>query len=114
MKCLLLIACCRIFLVSGQTFTTADFKADFHYLWNAVQTDYCYLADKQTDWQQVKIIYGKRVDTITTLPSFVALLESVLRELYDHHASLSTNTRSSYQLVPSGTNLWGEYLDGKY
>jgi carboxyl-terminal processing protease len=41
------------------------------------------------------------------------LLEKVFYELYDHHASLNTNTPESQRLVPSGADLWAEYVNGK-
>jgi carboxyl-terminal processing protease len=37
----------------------------------------------------------------------------MMYELYDHHASLSTNTQESQRLVPSGTDVWAEYKNGK-
>jgi carboxyl-terminal processing protease len=40
-------------------------------------------------------------------------LEQALNELYDHHASLNTNNPESRRLVPSGADIWAEYLDGK-
>jgi C-terminal processing protease CtpA/Prc len=53
------------------------------------------------------------VDTISSRNNFVLLLEKVLYELYDHHASLNTNTMESQRLVPSGTDVWAEYRNGK-
>lgn len=92
---------------------TTNFKEDFEYFWQSVKDDYCYFDKKKTDWGKVKEIYSPQVDTITTTRSFILLLEKVFNELYDHHASLNSNTKNSYRLVPSRTDIWAEYIDGK-
>src|SRR5688572_1674891 len=88
-----------------------QYKADFDFFWNTIRTDYCYWDKKQTNWQQVKTYYSKSLDTISSKTSFVLLLEKVFHELYDHHASLNTNTMESYRLVPSGSDIWAEYIN---
>jgi C-terminal processing protease CtpA/Prc len=98
--------------LSAQT-TNRQFKEDFDYFWTTIKTDYCYWDKKQTDWDKAKLIYAARLDTINTKYSFVMLLESMFHELYDHHASLSTNTQESSKLVPSGADIWAEYIDDK-
>ena len=52
-------------------------------------------------------------DTVSSREDFVLLLEKVFYEIYDHHASLNTNTSVSQRLVPSGTDIWAEYVNGK-
>ena len=37
----------------------------------------------------------------------------MLNEIYDHHAILNTNTDSSRRLVPSRTDIWAEFINGK-
>jgi C-terminal processing protease CtpA/Prc len=37
----------------------------------------------------------------------------MFHELYDHHASLGANTNESSKLVPSGTDIWAEYVNDK-
>ena len=113
----------RLFLVNGcvllcqivfsQSFTTQQFKADFEYFWTTIHDNYCYWDKKQTDWNTVKTIYEPLVDTVTARASFVGILEKAFYEIYDHHASLNTNTNESQRLVPSGTDLWAEYVNGK-
>lgn len=53
------------------------------------------------------------MDTVRSKNGFISLLEQVFYELYDHHASLNTNTGESQRLVPSGTDIWAEYVNGK-
>ena len=93
--------------------TSSQFRSDFNYFWTTINDEYCYFGKKQTNWQKVKEIYSPALDTITTRDQFVTLLEKGLYEIYDHHAILNTNTNSSRRLVPSGTDIWAEYVDGK-
>jgi carboxyl-terminal processing protease len=114
MKKSFLIVCLFFFgEVSAQEITSRQYKEDFDYFWNTINDNYCYWDKKQTDWEKVKTVYGPLVDTITSKESFVLLLEKIFYELYDHHASLNTNTPESQRLVPSGTDLWAEYINGK-
>lgn len=111
---LLLITVALFYLHSGaQDVTKAQYREDFDFFLNTVKTDYCYWDKKQTDWEKVKAIYAPFLDTMNTKTSFVLLMEKLFYELYDHHASLSTNTAGSQRLVPSGTDLWAEYINGK-
>lgn len=100
---------------SGQRLkiTTEQYKLDFNYFWTSINDEYCYFSKKQTDWQRVKEMYAPAIDTITSREQFVALLEKALYEVYDHHAIFNTNTDSSQRLVPSGTDIWAEYINEK-
>lgn len=113
-RLLLLILCfVSSVLVRGQALNRQQYREDFDYLWQTIKTDYCYWDKKATGWERVKSLYAPQADTITSTRSFVGLLERVLYELYDHHASLNTNTPESQRLVPSGTDLWAEYVAGR-
>ena len=103
------------FLLDGfcQQRTTEQFLEDFNYFCNTIKIDYCYWDKKKTDWNVVKTIYEKELDTIQSKKSFVVLLEKMFYELYDHHASLNTNTPASQRLVPSGADVWAEYENDK-
>jgi carboxyl-terminal processing protease len=100
-------------LAPAQNITTRQYQEDFEYFWTTIHDNYCYWNKKQTDWEKVKTIYKPLVDTITNKNSFIDVLEKVFYELYDHHASLNTNTAESERLVPSGTDIWAEYVNGK-
>src|SRR5215831_9196392 len=114
MKKLLTIACLSLSACSfSQTFSRQQYKDDFEYFWATVRDNYSYWDKKQTDWEKVKNIYQPIADTISTKESFIALLEKMFYEIYDHHASLTTNTVISQRLVPSGTDIWAEYVNGK-
>src|SRR4030095_9318202 len=100
-------------LAPAQNTTTRQYQEDFEYFWTTIHDNYCYWDKRQTDWEKVKTIYKPLVDTITNENSFIAVLENVFYELYDHHASLNTNRAESERLVPSGTDIWAEYVNGK-
>ena len=100
-------------LLFGQNPGTEKYKQDFDFFWNNINDEYCYFNKKQTDWEKVKTIYGAAIDSVTTRDGFVTVLEKALYEIYDHHAILNTNTKNSQRLVPSGTDLWAEFIDGK-
>ncbi|HYJ39084.1 MAG TPA: S41 family peptidase, partial [Chitinophagaceae bacterium] len=109
---LLLFIASSLFL-SAQELTHQQYKEDFNFFWQTIKDNYGYWDKKQTDWQKVKEFYQPQVDTVSSRGSFVLLLEKVFNELYDHHASLNTNTRESQRLVPSGTDIWAEYINDK-
>jgi C-terminal processing protease CtpA/Prc len=96
-----------------KTYTTQQYKDDFEFLWKTINDQYCYFNKKQTDWENVRRIYTPMVDTVKSRSAFVGIIEKVLYELYDHHCGLNTNTDVSRRLVPTGTDLWAEYVDGK-
>ncbi len=103
-------------LSSGQQaikITTEQYKEDFNYFWTTINDEYCYFEKKQVNWQHVKEIYTPAVNAITNRDEFVTILEKAFNEIYDHHAILNTNTDSSQRLVPSGTDIWAEYINGK-
>ena len=112
---IILILITNSFSMIGQTgkITTEKYREDFNFFWKTISDEYCYFNKKQTDWQKVKETYSRAIDTISGREPFVSILEKALNELYDHHAILNTNTGHSYRLVPSGTDIWAEYVDGK-
>ena len=97
----------------SQSFTNKQYKEDYDYFWKSISDNYCYFEKKQIDWNSLKPIYSKLIDTVTSRNSFVSILEKALYELYDHHCSLHTNTKLSRRLVPTGTDIWAEYKGEK-
>lgn len=94
-------------------FTREQYTQDFDYLWKAISDDYAYFDQKQTDWNRVREIYRPQIETVKTRNDFVGVLESMLEELYDFHTHLNTNTGASPRLVPSGADIWAEWINGK-
>ena len=103
---------CSIAFAQGEL-TAEQYEEDFDFLWETFRTDYVYFDEKQTDWERVRTIYRPKVRTVATTSEFVALMETVLEELYDDHIHLNTHTASSPNIVPSRTDIWAEWKDGK-
>jgi C-terminal processing protease CtpA/Prc len=93
--------------------TKEQYRADFEELWKTVHDEYAYWHLKRTDWDSVKRFYLPQLDTVASRTQFISFLERVLRELYDHHAGLNTNTASSYRLVPSGADMKAVFKKGR-
>jgi carboxyl-terminal processing protease len=93
--------------------TPAQYQEDFDYFWTTINDHYCYFDKKQTDWARVRQLYGAQLLGISTRAQFVRLLENALNELYDNHASLSTNLPDSRRLMPTGTDLWARFEQGR-
>ncbi len=93
--------------------TAEQYRQDYQYFWTSINDEYAYFNKKHTDWQKVKAIYLSMIDSTTNRDQFVTILEKSLIEIYDHHSILNTNTDNSRRLVPSGTDIWAEYIEGK-
>ncbi|MBI3138418.1 MAG: peptidase [Sphingobacteriales bacterium] len=94
-------------------YSPEQYKQDFNYFWTSINDEYCYFNKKQTDWDKVKDLYSRLIDTVQSRGAFVAVLEKALYELYDHHCNFNTNTDFSRRLVPTSTDVWADYFNGK-
>lgn len=97
---------------SQESLTPEQFTQDFDYLWSQLKDNYAYFDTKETDWNRVRAFYRPRV-AAGSKTEFIALLERVLEELYDSHTHLRVNTSRSPRLVPSGLDVWAEWINGK-
>ena len=82
---LVLLLCFFVKVAAAQEtkFTRQQYDEDFDYLWRSISDEYAYFDQKQTDWKKVREIYRPQINGVKTRTDFVALLESVLEELYD-------------------------------
>ena len=99
--------------VNAQQPTKQKYAQDFDYFWNTVKVNYCYWDKKQTDWNKVKSTYLLQADNAENRNELITVFENVIEELYDNHFSLNTNRQSSTRLVPSGLDIWAEWINGK-
>lgn len=93
--------------------TPEQFTQDFDYLWSQLRDDYAYFDRKETDWGRVREFYRPRASGVGSRREFVTLLERVLEELYDPHTHLKVNTRRSTRLIPTGLDVWAEWVGGR-
>jgi carboxyl-terminal processing protease len=87
--------------------------ADFATFCHFVEDEYAYFDQKRTDWGRACKFYAPQVADVADRDAFIELLERALGELYDPHAHLGTNTPRSYRLVPTQTDLFATWSDGK-
>jgi C-terminal processing protease CtpA/Prc len=99
-----------VLLTAAAQRSPRPFVADFDAAWREVASTYAYFDLKATRWDDVPRLYRADAQRVRTRGEFVALLERVLDELYDPHLQLTTNTASSPRLVPSGADLWAEWI----
>lgn len=89
------------------------YAADFLEFWNDVKNNYAYFNNKQTDWDKVKSVYLPKAQNVTNRNELISLFENALEELYDNRFSLNTNLQSSTRLVPTGLDIWAEWINNK-
>lgn len=73
-----------------------DPRGNFEALWNIIDTRYCFLLDKDVDWNEVYDRYSPRVSNSMTSRQLFDLLGEMLNELQDGHTNLSSPFGSSY------------------
>jgi carboxyl-terminal processing protease len=97
----------------AQTQEAVSHKADLDYLVDQIAGHYAYLPDCHVDLAKLKAIYEPRAMAAETPDAFLRVIEQAVSELHDHHATLGVNNETSPQLIPTGTELWGEIRNGR-
>jgi predicted metalloprotease with PDZ domain len=97
-----------------ESFITAEQRsADFNAFCDFGRDEYAYFDVKKTDWDAACKFYAPRAGAATDRDAFIGVLERAMAELYDHHAHLGTNTNQSPRLVPTQSQIFGAWRDGK-
>lgn len=81
-------------------------RLDAAELCSLVEDHYVYFEERAAHWPDACTLAEEEALAATDGPERLAVLERLLDELYDPHASLGTNTASSPRLVPSGADYW--------
>ncbi len=104
-----------ILLLTGLTSFKHDnkFADDFLEFWTDVKDNYAYFDKKHTDWNKVKTVYLPQAENAQNENELITIFENALEELYDNHFSLNTNLKSSTRLVPTGLDIWAEWINDK-
>lgn len=96
------------------TFIAAEQRsADFTAFCDFVREQYAYFDVKKTNWDSTCAFYAPRAAAAEDRSAFIGVLERAMAEIYDHHAHLGTNTNTSPRLVPTQSQLFGTWRDGK-
>lgn len=64
-------------------------EQDFDELWRTLGERYAYMADKATDWDEVRALYRPQAAAAGSIEAFARVLAGVLAELYDAHTHLA-------------------------
>ncbi len=116
MRCLLAAVLCLLAspAPAQQAFIPAEQRgADFTAFCDFVREQYAYFDAKKTDWDGTCAHYAPRAAAATDRAAFVGVLERAMAEMYDHHAHLGTNTGQSPRLVPTQSQLFAVWRDGR-
>jgi len=113
---LLVISCNKITNSNTIIETEKDsiFIKDYNQYWSIVNDNFAYFDTRKTDWNKVKEIFQPIVDTITNTNDFITILEMSNNELYNGHIGLNRNTSTSSKLIPTSTDIWAIYKNGKF
>lgn len=95
---------------AGKESKSAD---DFLQFWTDVKDNYAYFDKKHTDWDKVKTVYLPMAEKAKTRDDLITVFENAIEELYDNHFNLNTNIQSSTRLVPTGLDIWAEWINDK-
>jgi len=87
-------------------------KTDLDFLVDQIAAHYAYLPERHLDLTKLRAIYEPQAEAAATPGAFLQVIERVIGELHDHHATLGANNDASPQLIPTGTELWAEMKDG--
>lgn len=93
--------------------TPNELQQDFDVAIKRIAATYAYFDARATRWNDVPALYAADLQGVKSRDEFIALLERALDELYDPHMQLSVNLERSFRLVPSGTDLWAEWREGR-
>lgn len=88
---------------------------DVEALCDLVRDHYVYLAPREPVWDATcESAQEAALEEAAAEPAgHLALLETMLDQLWDNHVSLDTNSATSPRLVPSGSDYWLDFKDGK-
>ncbi len=86
-----------------------DYARDLDALIGDLKNYGAYVGDDRVDLAGLAVAYRPRFKAAKTNAELLPVLEELVGELHDFHAFVGTNNASSPRLVPSGTDLVGEW-----
>jgi len=76
-----------------------------------IRDRYVYFAEKSVDWPRAESLATDAARGSGSKRELVGVLEGALDNLYDAHAIVRANTSHSPRLVPSGLDVWAQWID---
>jgi C-terminal processing protease CtpA/Prc len=97
---------------SDQCVGAAAYSRDADAALRSIRESYVYVNEKAVDWNRAESLTRTAVNTVHSKRDLLGVLERLLDNLYDAHAIVRANTSHSPRIVPSGVDLWAEWIDG--
>jgi C-terminal processing protease CtpA/Prc len=88
-------------------------SADVDWLITQIESRYAYLPQRHVDLARMRALYVPQARQAGTWRDFIHVVESVIGEMHDDHFTLGTNTPTSPQLIPTGTDMWAQVINGR-
>lgn len=79
-------------------------RGNFEALWRTIDEHYCFLLDKEVDWDEVYAKYSPMISDKMTPEELFAVCADMLAELRDGHTNLSSSFNTSYY-----KKWWSDY-----
>ncbi|MEL6569564.1 MAG: S41 family peptidase [Pseudomonadota bacterium] len=89
-------------------------QSDVSTLCAEIRERYAYFEDRAGHWDAACARASEDISAAASPAARLAVLERLLDDLYDPHVNLSANSQSSPRLVPSGSDLWFNLIDGDF
>ncbi len=81
-----------------------DASGNFEALWTLIDQHYCFFKEKDVDWDEVHLRYGRKVSPQMSREDLFNLCSDMIDELRDGHTNLSTPFATSYY-----KKWWSDY-----
>lgn len=88
-------------------------REDFDVLWRAIDSRYAYFDAGRAQWRRARGAWLKKAASAKSRAEFSAALDGMLRTLHDDHVMLSAGLADLPRRVPSETDLWATWKDGR-
>lgn len=89
-----------------------DYRPDLNLLLDSIRDNGAYVREDHIDLETLRTAYSPKFEDVKDKRQLLTLLESVVDELHDFHATLGTNNDSSPRLFPSGADIAAHWDNG--
>lgn len=102
-----------VFLALAISFGPAqDYRPDLNLLIDSVKDNGAYVREDHLDLEGLRKAYLPKFENVQDKRQLLTLMESVVGELHDFHATLGTNNDASPRLFPSGADISAHWSNG--
>lgn len=98
-------------LIAAGLSQSQDYRSDLSSFIDALKTNGAYVKEDKIDLEALRAAYLPKFAKAKTKSEVLHLVEDLVGELHDFHASLGANDGSSPRLVPSGADVIGHWAN---